>query len=1429
MKIKKILSFFAIVTVSIFSVIAFSSGFVGLKADAASVTDPSSTYSYVSQTQSLTFNVSDLSISNGSSKKFDLYGSNAITSAFSCETNRSDLVSWVGKTAVVNNSSLTYNAGSFFRPSYETFFTAGINELAYYSEDSSYSENRNMKVYSSISLSPNIVIAMSNGFVDISAESYFASFSHSSFKRVGNDYNDYITMELIAYNSITSTIKGQVLAGSLDSNPRGSYSSSKDQLLLSGDAITENDSNIIELVFSSKYNDNGSKVSDSANFLRIKEPSVSFTTSDNLAPVISCDYENLGYVLISENNFESASWTNKRVLQLKASDMFETCHGSGIQKIEYRVGDGEWQTYVDNTIELNYEEEHNVTYDITENGVYSFRVYDNVGNVSNTITYTEKHIDSNAPRATISMNADKLYLDRTFTIPVVIDQLTLGPSIDTFEYSINNGPRTPFDGNIEIINIENGTHTFAFFGFDEAGNLFEQTIEDVVVDDNVYKVTTVARNGSITESFETKRASKYIEFSAKDSNTHLYKVFMNGEELLRDDVADGRYDFYVSGDIEFEVLFREEIFLTIEDVATYDPKGYNPSYTANIDGDYEIVFKYYTVDKTQEFGAIDEVGTYTIEFSINEDLYFGFGEQIIEIVQKDIEIINVKLIGYTYTGSILSLQYDKSESFALIHTFKQNGNDVEFLDAGEYNVSIISPDSNYKIVSKIGDETEFVEGCEFVAKIDAHVIVVSNIVSTYVYNNEPQCIMFDANVSDEIKQQIVVTYSQNSNIVESPVDAGDYLAVFKFEGNTNNYIFDFATTIETAMELHISKRNVEVLAVSQQLVYGDSVSPFEYSVRNALASETLAFDVVSTNLSSNAGTYQLTFVQEETLSDEEVEIFKNYDITFVHGTVVIAKKDITVYPKQSQYKVYGEAEKTILYDVDGLIFNDSLMGELSRNEGEDVGYYTITIGTLENSNYNIFVSATEFEIIKRVCFVVVNDFTKTYGDVDPEFGFAERNTNILEKDLDMFKNPDYFVRVQGENAGKYVIAYDVALVSTLPEFGNYLIVEMDGELRINKKEISVYADEISAIYGETKTLTAQVDGLVGDDSIELVLTREIGNDVGKYEIMLSKTSYQNYEITNFVSANYIIEPKKLTVEVVSTEKVYGEEDSLEFVLSGNLEELEIVLIRDAGENVGVYNINQVQVSNTNYVVETFIPGTLTINPKLIEVEIETVSKVFGEEDVDFVYNVSGLVNNDSILLNFIREVGENAGEYQISLFNNQLQNYVISGNPTGVFVIKKADVEIYLENVVAVYNGDAVFAREPEFGFELTYEYYAAGMKVEEPVNAGTYQVIAKFAGNENFNAGVSNKATIVIEQKMIPITLKKSTFVFNGMRQSPVFETGIDENVSLLINYTNDVDPIEIGVYKFNISSNDPNYYCDFSGELSIVDEQKKSAYSYH
>lgn len=1421
MKIKKIFSLLAIATLSVFSVFAFSPATTGLKTViGASVTDSAHNFDYVSQTQSLTFNVSDLSVSNGSSKKFDLYGSNAITSSFTCENNRNEKN--VGKSKVLNNQSLTYTTLKDWKWQTITYFTAGINELAYYSEDSSGSDNRDMKVYSSISLSPSIVIAMSNGFVDVSAESYFASFSHDQFNRIAwrEDLDEYVKMELVAYNSTTSTIKGQVSAGSLDSNPRGNYLSTKDKLSLSGDAITGNDSNMIELVFTTKLNTGGYKDSDAANFLRIKEPSVAFSTSDNLVPVVSCDYDKFGYALVSENNYASASWAKSREFKFNVSDLFDTTHGSGIQKVEYKVGNGAWQSLVDNTTELTYEEERECSYEITENGVYTFRAYDNVGNISNTITYTETHIDSNSPNATISMNDNELHLDRTFTIPVVIDTTTLGPSIDTFEYSINGGERIAFDGNIEIVDIANGTYNFAFYGYDEAGNMFEKLVEGVIVDDTIYKITTRAANGTITESFETKRASKSVAFSPKDDNSYFYKFVVNGTIVDEEVLVGGTYSFDVYQDLTIEVVYREKITLAFEEENVYNPNGYTPVYTENIAGNYDVSLRYFSADKQHEFASIDEVGSYVVVYEIDDELFFGSGEQEIEIIQKEIKITNIKTTGYVYTGSKLSVVYTHDAPFALVETFKKNGDVSEFVDAGTYAVEITVDDRNYKVVSKLQDSDDFVDGCTFDAVIDKHTIVVSNVVSEYVYDNEPHFVTFDANVSDAVKSLISVSYIQNNNSVESPVNAGSYKAVFAFNGNENNYVFDFSTNEETAVNFVISARAITVTAVSQQITYGDVVEEFKFTVSNGVASEPLAFEVVCDDLSTDVGSYELSFKQERELSISEAETFANYQISYVHGFVVIDKKDLVIYPAQKQYKIYGDAEKVITYTHSGLVYDDLLEGELSRVEGEDVGYYEITIGTLQNKNYNITVSATEFEIIKRVCFIVVLSNQKVYGEADPVFAFSKTGTNILDKDLQMFDKAEYFSRKQGEDVGKYEISYNSDLLNSLDEFANYMVVDVSGNLKITQKPLVISANNVETCYGEEKELSAEVVGLLEGDEIEVVLERELGDDVGTYAISLVKASHKNYKVQSFNGANYVISPKKLEITAVSTEKTYGEEDSLTFEIKGNLETIEVVLSRELGEDVGEYQINKAEISNGNYVIDKFVPGTLTINKKALYVVLDNKVKTYGEDDEEFTYSISGLAFDDLLTLSVVREAGENAGEYVISLGENNLKNYVISGTPTAVYTICKANLEVKLDDVVAVYSGNPVFAKEPEFPFELVYEYKSVGMVIEKPVNAGTYQVVAKFAGNENYNACSSNVANIVINKKMVPVVLTKSTLVYNGTRQAPEFEIGLNYKVSLLISYENNLEPIEVGEYNFTISSNDANHYCDFAGKLKIVDE---------
>jgi hypothetical protein len=87
----------------------------------------------------------------------------------------------------------------------------------------------------------------------------------------------------------------------------------------------------------------------------------------------------------------------------------------------------------------------------------------------------------------------------------------------------------------------------------------------------------------------------------------------------------------------------------------------------------------------------------------------------------------------------------------------------------------------------------------------------------------------------------------------------------------------------------------------------------------------------------------------------------NYNINYVGANLTITAKDITV-TADAQTKTYGEADPTMTYQVTGLVGKDSLDGALVRDPGEKPGIYTINLGTLANSNYNINFIAGKFTI-----------------------------------------------------------------------------------------------------------------------------------------------------------------------------------------------------------------------------------------------------------------------------------------------------------------------------------------------------------------------------------------------------------------------------------------------------------------------------------
>lgn len=87
-------------------------------------------------------------------------------------------------------------------------------------------------------------------------------------------------------------------------------------------------------------------------------------------------------------------------------------------------------------------------------------------------------------------------------------------------------------------------------------------------------------------------------------------------------------------------------------------------------------------------------------------------------------------------------------------------------------------------------------------------------------------------------------------------------------------------------------------------------------------------------------------------------------------SVSIAKAPLTV-TADAKAKIYGDEDPTLTYTAEGLLGGDTLTGALtgalSREEGENVGSYAITLGTLSADNYTIsFVGADLFIHAKEV-------------------------------------------------------------------------------------------------------------------------------------------------------------------------------------------------------------------------------------------------------------------------------------------------------------------------------------------------------------------------------------------------------------------------------------------------------------------------------
>ncbi|MGU1722526.1 MBG domain-containing protein [Pseudomonas aeruginosa] len=549
--------------------------------------------------------------------------------------------------------------------------------------------------------------------------------------------------------------------------------------------------------------------------------------------------------------------------------------------------------------------------------------------------------------------------------------------------------------------------------------------------------------------------------------------------------------------------------------------------------------------------------------------------------------------------------------------------------------------------------------------------------------------------------------------------------------------------------LTITKALLNVIADAKTKVYGDADPSLTYQVSGLKNGDTAGAVLNGGSLSrvagENVGVYGINQGGLGLVS-------ANYDLSYQGNNLTITKALLNVIA-DAKTKVYGDADPSLTYQVSGLKNGDTAGavlngGSLSRVAGENVGVYGINQGGLGlvSANYDLSYQGNNLTITKALLNVIADAKTKVYGDADPSLTYQVsglKNGDTAGAVL----NGGGLVRVSGENVGNYAIQQGgLGLVS-----GNYDLAYQGNNLTITKALLNVIADAKTKVYGDADpSLTYQVSGLKNGDTAGSILTgglnRAAGENVGVYGINQGDLALNsgNYDLA-YQGNNLTITKALLNVIADAKTKVYGDADpSLTYQVSGlkNGDTAGAVLnggslSRVAGENVGVYGINQgdLALNSGNYDL-SYQGNNLTITKALLNVIADAKTKVYGDADPSLTYQVSGLKNGDTAgaVLNggsLSRVAGENVGVYGINQGDLALNsgNYDLSYQGNNL-TITKALLNVIADAKTKVY-GDA----DPS----LTYQ--VSGLKNGDTAGAvlnggGLVRVSGENVGNYAIQQG---------------------------------------------------------------------------------------------
>ena len=718
------------------------------------------------------------------------------------------------------------------------------------------------------------------------------------------------------------------------------------------------------------------------------------------------------------------------------------------------------------------------------------------------------------------------------------------------------------------------------------------------------------------------------------------------------------------------------------------------------------------------------------------------------IYQREVEIYpNVITKQYGYSDPVLTYEAKNvvSGDVLLGSLGRESGEKIGEYDYNLGTLSSSNPNYTFTIAQNgakfsitkrtISLNNVYVEDKIYDKTVNATIVAdLSNVV-----NGEDVSVSLSGNfVSANVGNDIEVVIDTNSIVLSGK--------------DKDNYIL---SQTELNLKGNILPKTINVIADQVSAVYGDKIN-FTYSVEGLLDGDSINVDF---------------YVDEQGVGEHDIRLSSqgnaNYTVNFISAKCNITPKDITVYANAAS-KTYGDSDPELTFTVEGLVGEDKLSGSLAREDGEDFGEYEITIGSLNNSNYNINLQSNSFSILKRDATANITFKNKIYdGTCDVDYIVSYDNT-VLDDEFVLSLN----VSAEKPDSGVQDVEYEIISIDGEKAMNyNFKYNALNSTITIERRNVQIVVNDASKTYGEEDPeLSYYAINLVEGDSLAGDVKRNEGEDVGGYTYYLDTLNNENnpnYNISLRSTCIFTINPKNVVITTEDYEKVFGDEDpdfTITLAYEGQLcfddkaeEILDGTLSREEGENVGIYNFIIDNVSSSkNYTFSFEQDRVFIINKRPVIVTCDKAVKIYGDEDPNYTYSVENEVEGESLMLDIRREYGENVGEYKLVLSSSIDPRYSITFISNYLEIVP-SDITVKAERKVKIYGDE-----DPSFTVVVTEgvlknndiitNISQGQMEREEGENVGLYTISqGSFSLGDNYNVTFESDQLEIIAQ---PLTI---------------------------------------------------------------------------